>query len=112
MPRNTNPVDGKAIRDKREKLELSAPQLAELIGVTAGKIYKWEGGAASPNSKADYKRITDFLKGIINHEKLNNILNPTKKKAILKSNGVVKDDFKEKYYALLEKYTLLLENKP
>lgn len=101
MPINTKPVDGKAILKKRTDLELSASQLAELIGVTNGKIYKWEGGT-KPQTEKDYKRITDWLNGV-------NV--PAKKKntvqVIKPSNGT--EDYKKKYYELLEKYTALLE---
>lgn len=99
MPRNTNPVDGKAIREKREKLKLSAPQLAKLIGVTNGKIYKWEAGGTMPNTTADYKKITNWLNGTT--VKVQKVIKP--------SNGVPSEDWKKKYYDLLEKYTALLE---
>lgn len=97
MPRNTKPVDGKAIREKREMLKLSAPQLAKLIGVTNGKIYKWEAGSTIPNTKADYNKITNWLNGV----KVQKVIKP--------SNGVPSEDWKKKYYDLLEKYTALLE---
>lgn len=106
MPRNTNPVDGKAIREKREMLKLSAPQLAKLIGVTNGKIYKWEAGSTIPNTKADYNKITNWLNGTT--VKVQKVIKP--------SNGVPSEDWKKKhdevekkYTTLLEKYTALLE---
>lgn len=104
---NTKPVDGKAIRQKRMNQALSASQLAKLIGVTDGKIYKWEEGT-TPRTHGDYKKITNWLNGIgpvvAQHK-------PVQVKKVIKpTNGTVpSEDFKKKYYDLLEKYTALLE---
>lgn len=90
---NDKKIDGHAIREKRMNERLSASQLAKKIGVTNGKIYKWEGGTR-PQTVEDYKIITDWLND----------------KVIKPSNGTVpSEDYKKKYYDLLEKYIALLE---
>ena len=39
---------GERIRDLRKKAGLTQEQLAETLGVTAGAVYKWESGVATP----------------------------------------------------------------
>lgn len=91
--------DAASLKAKREKDGLSAEKLANILGASKENIYKWESGTV-PNSKAMVKKVQDYLNGF----------EPKQKPA--KTNGVVKkDDFKEKYYTLLEKYTALLEKK-
>ena len=37
---------GERIRDLRKKAGLTQEQLAEILGVTAGAVYKWESGVS------------------------------------------------------------------
>jgi len=40
----------KGLRKHRERLDLSAPQLGKLFGVSAQTIYNWEAGISRPRS--------------------------------------------------------------
>lgn len=94
--------DAKQLKEKRAADRLSAEKLAKLLGTTKENIYKWETGT-KPMQNGMYKKVQDYIKGV----------QPEPKKTVLpETNGTVKEnDFKEKYYNLLEKYTILLENK-
>lgn len=95
--------DAKQLKEKRAADKISASQLAELLGRGASKenVYKWENGVVRPSSEGMSKKIQNYINGV-----------KPKQKAPKPTNGAVhKDDFKEKYYTLLEKYTALLENK-
>ena len=37
---------GERIRDLRKKAGLTQEQLAEILGATAGAVYKWESGVS------------------------------------------------------------------
>lgn len=114
--------EAKQLKEKRAKDKISASQLARSLGKGASKenVYKWENGVVRPKSKWMGRKIQSYLKGNIP------IVAPTpigrkKKKPVkikqptpqpIKTNGTVKkDEYKEKYYTLLEKYTALLETK-
>lgn len=89
--------DAASLKAKREKDGLSAEKLANILGASKENIYKWESGTV-PHNKAMQKKIGDYINGV----------QPEMK--VVKTNGHT-DDFKEKYYTLLEKYTALLERK-
>lgn len=89
---------GIAFKAKREKDKLSAQKLADRLGTTRENVYKWETGTV-PQSKAMQKKVLAYINGEEVQPKTS-------------SNGTVPhEDFKQKYYTLLEKYTALLEKK-
>lgn len=94
--------DTKKIREKREALGISGEDLAKQFGMGKESLYKMELDGHKPRNSKVRKKIKDWLGEDVFIKRI----------TPRKTNGIVKDDFKEKYYALLEKYTLLLENKP
>lgn len=99
--------DAKQLKEKRAADRLSAEKLAKMLGATKESIYKWESGT-KPQSKGMNRKIQNYLNGAMPV----NGAAETPRKKYTKSNGTVKEnDFKEKYYNLLEKYTILLEKK-
>lgn len=54
--------NGKPIKDKRKELGLSAKELAEIIGVKEGNIYKWEKGT-KPHDPENFLKIQNWLSG-------------------------------------------------
>lgn len=48
---------GKAVRDLRKKLAISAQQLAALIGTSTATIYNWETTDAKPRDPAHLERL-------------------------------------------------------
>lgn len=97
--------DTKKIREKREAKGISGEVLAKQFGMSKESFYKMETEGHKPRDKKVRAKLQEWLGYDIFTQR-------RKKKVAVKTNGIVKDDFKEKYYALLEKYTLLLENKP
>lgn len=91
--------DAASLKAKREKDGLSAEKLANILGASKENIYKWESGT-KPHSKGMDRKIQAYINGI----------KPEQMK-VDKTNGAIKNDYKEKYYTLLEKYTALLEQK-
>lgn len=86
-------TEGKKLREKRESQRLSAADLAEIFGATKENVYKWETGT-KPMSKVMRKKVLDYINDKVS------------------VNGTVPyEDYKTKYYTLLEKYTALLEKK-
>lgn len=95
--------DAKQLKEKREADGLSAEKLANILGTTKENIYKRESGT-KPMQNGMYKKVEEYLNGV----------KPQPKKILLsETNGTIKDyinqDYKEKYFVLLEKYTALLE---
>lgn len=89
---------GAEFKAKRKLDGHSAEKLAKLLGTSKENVYKWEG-TTKPQTKAMIKKVQDYINGV-----------EPKQKAPKPTNGAVhKDDYKEKYYTLLEKYTALLE---
>lgn len=37
-------MEGKELKEKREKLELTQTELAEILGVKMNTVYRWESG--------------------------------------------------------------------
>lgn len=104
-------VQGAAFKAKRKADKLSAQKLADKLGTTRENVYKWEGGTV-PKSKAMQKKVRDYINGAPIAEKKPGV-KKVKPKVSSSSNGTVPhEDFREKYYTLLEKYTALLEKKP
>lgn len=87
--------DAKQLKEKREADGLSAEKLANILGTTKENIYKWESGT-KPMQNGMFQKVQDYING-------------TQKS--VKVNGTVKEDYKEKYFVLLEKYTALLEKR-
>lgn len=105
-----NKQQGAAFKAKREKDDLSAQELANRLGATRASVYKWETGVI-PRRKSLQKKIKDYINGVNFPEKKPGVKKVKPK--VLSSNGTVPhEDFREKYYTLLEKYTALLEKKP
>lgn len=89
---------GAQLKAKRDQDKLSAEKLGKMMGTSKENIYKWEG-VTKPHSKAMIKKVQDYINGV-----------QPKQKAPKPTNGTLnKDEYREKYYALLEKYTILLE---
>lgn len=53
-------VKGELIREKRKLLGLSAEELAVILRVTEGKIYKWEKGH-KPSDPQEYLRLMEWM---------------------------------------------------
>lgn len=53
---------GEDIRKKREKLDLSVKELADLLSVKVDNLYKWEKGT-KPSDPEDFIKIESWLKG-------------------------------------------------
>jgi predicted transcriptional regulator len=100
-------IDGKKIREKRERLKWTAEKLADHLGVGRPNIYKWEEGVkpSDPEVYAKLKRWMNRKEAPAESETMKVEDKPVK---TVKSNGIA-IDYKEKYFSLLEKYNSLLE---
>ena len=76
------------IKALRAQKSLTQRQLADKMGVSRGTIINWERGFTSPNQEE--------------LDKLHNIFGPQKAES--------GDEYRDKYYALLEKYNKCLED--
>lgn len=82
---------GEQLKDKRLSVKWSTVRTAKYFKTKPGNIYKWEQGK-TPRDPELYNKVDAWVN----------------------SNGIVKphedvSDYREKYFSLLEKYTLLLE---
>ncbi len=84
---------GEIIREKRRELSLTQEQLADLLGVSAPAVHKWEKGTTYPDittlpalARSLYDRITEdlehsdefaFFRGSPEYEQLRPLLKET-----------------------------------
>lgn len=94
--------DAKQLKEKRAADKISASQLAELLGRGASKenVYKWENGVVRPSSEGMSKKIQNYINGVKPKQK-----SVTEKS--VKTNGVLREDYKEKYFVALEELVSL-----
>lgn len=112
--------EAKQLKEKRAKDKISANTLAEMLGRGASKenVYKWENGVVRPKSKGMSRKIQSYLKGTLPIVAATPIGRKKKKPAKtkqpvpqpIKTNGAVhKDEYKEKFKIVNDKYNALLE---
>ena len=60
-------MDGKGLKERRQKLGLTRRQLALLLGVTESSVYNWETGKAS--IKPERKAALEIIEAKFNERK-------------------------------------------
>jgi hypothetical protein len=95
---------------KRLRGSISAQKIADLIGISAEKLRKWEQRDADPKDIQDIRQIEWYfgckLENLTNLDNFNFV----QKEMPTEIQPPQQEDYQKKYIDLHEKYSLLLEN--